>query len=264
MLLERGKDLSDEQKWPDVLWIVRHGESAGNVARDAAEAARLALIDIKTRDVDVPLSPLGEQQATALGHWFRRLPPEQQPTVILASPYVRARETARLAVETAGIDRDEITFMVDERLREKEFGIFDRLTRFGIQEKFPELAEARTALGKFYFRPPGGESWCDVILRLRSVIDAVTRDYRRERVLIVSHQVVVNCFRYLLERMTEEEILAIDRAKEIANCSVTSYEFNPQLGHHGKLQPKLYNFVAPLEEAGAPVTTKPDVPVAPK
>jgi hypothetical protein len=45
---------------------------------------------------------------------------------------------------------------------------------------------------------------------------------------------------------------------------VTSYEFNPQLGHHGKLQPKLYNFVAPLEEAGAPVTTKPDVPVAPK
>jgi broad specificity phosphatase PhoE len=256
--------LSRDQKWPDVLWIVRHGESAGNVARDAAEAAGLALIDIPTRDIDVPLSPLGEQQANALGHWFQQFPPEEQPTVVLTSPYVRARETARLALEAAGIDRDEITFTADERLREKEFGVLDRLTRFGIQEKFPELAEARSALGKFYFRPPGGESWCDVILRLRSVIDTITRDHRRERVLIVSHQVVVNCFRYLLERMTEEQILNLDRAKEIANCSVTSYEFNPQSGRHGKIQLQLYNFVAPLEEAGAPVTTKPDVPVAPK
>jgi broad specificity phosphatase PhoE len=92
----------------------------------------------------------------------------------------------------------------------------------------------------------------------------VTRDYRRERVLIVSHQVVVNCFRYLLERMTEEQILALDRAEEIANCSVTSYEFNPQSGRRGKLQLQLYNFVAPLEDAGATVTTKPDAPVAPK
>ncbi|HEV7904798.1 MAG TPA: histidine phosphatase family protein [Pyrinomonadaceae bacterium] len=256
--------MSDEQKWPDVLWIVRHGESAGNVARDVAEAAGHALIDIETRDVDVPLSPLGEQQATALGNWFRQLPPEERPTVVLTSPYLRARETARLALETAGMARDEVTFTTDERLREKEFGIFDRLTRFGIQEKYPELAEARSALGKFYFRPPGGESWCDVILRLRSVIDTITRDHRGERVLIVSHQVVVNCFRYLLERLSEEEILALDRAKEIANCSVTSYGFNPQLGRRGKLELQLYNFVAPLEEAGALVTTKPDVPIAPK
>ena len=256
--------MSDEQKWPDVLWIVRHGESAGNVARDAAEAAGLALIDIKTRDVDVPLSPLGEQQATALGNWFRQLSLEERPTVVLTSPYARARETARLALEMAGVERDEVTLTVDERLREKEFGILDRLTRFGIQEKYPELAQARSALGKFYFRPPGGESWCDVVLRLRSVIDTITRDHRGERVLIVSHQVVVNCFRYLLERMSEEQILALDRAKEIANCSVTSYGFNPQSGRRGKLELQLYNFVAPLEEAGAPVTTKPDVPVAPK
>ena len=57
-----------EQKWPQSIWIVRHGQSAGNVARDAAEAAGLPLIDIAARDVDVPLSELGEQQACALGH----------------------------------------------------------------------------------------------------------------------------------------------------------------------------------------------------
>ncbi|HEX8889481.1 MAG TPA: histidine phosphatase family protein, partial [Pyrinomonadaceae bacterium] len=132
--------MSEEQKWPDVLWVVRHGESAGNVARDAAEAAGLPFIDIATRDVDVPLSPLGEKQAMALGRWFGKLSPDEQPTVVLASPYVRARETARRALEAAGIDREEINSITDERLREKEFGIFDRLTRVGIQEKFPDQA----------------------------------------------------------------------------------------------------------------------------
>ena len=150
--------MSDEQKWPDTLWVVRHGESAGNVARDAAEAAGLPVINIATRDVDVPLSPLGEQQAAALGRWFAKLSSEERPTVVLSSPYMRARETTRLALEAAGIEREEITFITDERLREKEFGILDRLTRFGIEQKYPEQAEARTALGKFYFRPPGGES----------------------------------------------------------------------------------------------------------
>ena len=256
--------MANEQKWPDVMWIVRHGESAGNVARDAAEAAGHAIIDIPTRDVDVPLSPLGERQAAALGRWFGKMSPEERPTVLLSSPYIRARETARMTIDAAAIEREDITFITDERLREKEFGILDRLTRVGIQEKYPEQAEARSALGKFYFRPPGGESWCDVILRLRSVIDTITRDYRRERVLIVSHQVVVNCFRYLLERMTEEQILALDRAQEIANCSVTSYEFDPARGRRGGPALRFFNFVAPLEEAGETVTAARDVPVAPK
>ena len=51
--------------WPKRLWIVRHGESAGNVARNAAYAAGVAEIDVQSRDVDVPLSPLGSEQAAA-------------------------------------------------------------------------------------------------------------------------------------------------------------------------------------------------------
>jgi len=257
--------VSEEQKWPDVLWIVRHGQSAGNVARDAAEAAGHPVIDLPMRDVDVPLSELGQQQAFALGRWFGQMPDEAKPTIILSSPYLRAQETARLALDAAGMDlTSDVTFVTDERLREKEFGVLDRLTRAGVRQKYPEQAEIRTILGKFYHRPPGGESWCDVILRLRSVIDTITRDYRGERVLIVAHQVVVNCFRYLLERMSEEEILTLDKEKDVANCSVTAYEFDPTLGRHGKLSLKLFNFVAPLEEAGAPVTRKPDAPVAAK
>ncbi|MFN2453608.1 MAG: histidine phosphatase family protein [Pyrinomonadaceae bacterium] len=256
--------MSGVQKWPDVLWIVRHGESAGNVARDAAEAAGISLIDIATRDVDVPLSALGERQAAALGRWFATMPDEAKPNILLTSPYIRARKTAELTLASAGIEVDDISFVVDERLREKEFGILDRLTKFGIVEQHPDQAEFRRLLGKFYHRPPGGESWCDVILRLRSLIDTLTRDYHGERVLIVCHSVVVFCLRYLLERMTEDQILAIDREQDVANCSVTSYEFDPTKGRRGKLTLKLFNFVAPLEEAGEEVTTKPDVPVAPK
>ena len=247
-----------DQKWPDVLWVVRHGESAGNVAREQAYLAQIPLIDIPTRDPDVPLSALGDEQARTLGRWFADMPPEARPTAILCSTYLRARQTAELIRQACGTDDDEVTFVVDERLREKEFGVLDRLTRWGIEAKYPEQAELRRRLGKFYYRPPGGESWCDVILRLRSVIDTLTRDYAGERVLIVGHSVVVLCFRYLLERMSEEDILEVDRVDEVANCSVTCYEFDPNLGSRGKLVRRLYNFVAPLEEAGEPVTTAPD------
>ena len=257
-----------EQKWPQTLWIVRHGQSAGNVARDAAEAGGLHLIDIAERDVDVPLSPLGEQQADALGRWFADLPAKERPQIVLSSPYLRARQTGDRVLAAlrgqAGDDADVVACVHDERLREKEFGILDRMTTFGIREKYPELAEQRRHVGKFYFRPPGGESWCDVILRLRSFLDMLSREHRGDRVLVVGHQVIVNCMRYLLERLDEQEILAIDRVADVPNCGITSYVFDPRAGRRGKLVLQLANFVSPLREAGAPVTVEPDRPAAPK
>ena len=95
-------------------------------------------------------------------------------------------------------------------------------------------------------------------------LDTITREYRGERVLVVGHQVIVNCLRYLLERCDEQAILAIDKAADVPNCGITSYAFNPALGRHGKLQLDLCNFVAPLEAAGTPVTAQPDMPAAPK
>ena len=249
------------QQWPRTLWVVRHGQSAGNVARDAAEAAGLAVIDIEHRDIDTPLSDLGRTQSIALGQWFGAMPAQRRPEVVLSSPYVRARETTRLLLEAGGIRGDAVRVRMDERLREKEFGILDRLTHFGIQEKFPELGVQRSHVGKFYFRPPGGESWCDVILRLRSVVEMATREHGGQRVLIVAHQVIVNCMRYLLESMDEAQILAIDKLADVPNCGVTSYEYDPQ---RDALVPELVNFTAPLRQAGAPVTAEPDVSVAAK
>ena len=256
--------MTQNQIWPDLLYIVRHGESAGNVARDAATAAGHRTIDLDVRDVDVPLSDLGVQQAEALGRWFATLPPEQTPNVILTSPYLRARDTAAIVAESAGLSKDRFTLVVDERLREKEFGVLDRLTKVGIEAYHPDQAEFRRLLGKFYHRPPGGESWCDVILRLRSATEMISREYCGERVLLVGHSVVVLCMRYLIEHMTEEQILKIDKANEVANCSVTLYRYDETARPRGKLELELFNFVAPLEEAGAPVTSEPDAKVAAK
>ena len=249
------------QRWPDTLWLVRHGESAGNIARDAAYAAGVSVIDIAERDVDVPLSPAGEKQADALGRWYAGMAPSERPSVVLVSPYLRARHTAAL-IQAAGGVEPSAPILVDERLREKEFGILDRLTKTGIEQRFPEQAAARARMGKFYFRPPGGESWCDVILRLRSVLDTISLHHRQPgtRVLLVAHQVIVLCMRYLLEGLDEEQILAIDRRGDVANCGVTTYELNHALEAAGALELRAYNFVAPLEDAGAPVTTKRDLP----
>ncbi|MBW6424906.1 histidine phosphatase family protein [Rhizobium sp. XQZ8] len=248
-----------QQNWPKRIWIVRHGESAGNVARDAADLAGHSRIDIAERDVDVPLSALGERQSQALGAWFGTLP--EQPDVLVASPYIRARSTAEAIARQLTV-QPQLTVSTDERLREKEFGILDRLTRRGIEELHPDQAEFRRVLGKFYHRPPAGESWCDVILRLRSALDTICLHYADRSVLIVAHQVVVLCMRYIIENLSEEQILEIDRQGDVSNCGVTEYAAEPHTEAGGALVLMRYNFVAPLIEAGAPVTAEKDANVA--
>jgi len=250
------------QRWPSRIWIVRHGESAGNVARDAAMNAGSTHIDIAERDVDVPLSALGERQAQALGRWFAAMPAADRPEVVLASPYRRAQSTALLIRAAGGLSDDACPFTVDERLREKELGVLDRLTQAGVKELYPDQAEFRRMLGKFYHRPPAGESWCDVILRLRSALDTISLHHRGKRVLVVGHQVVVLCLRYLIENLTEQQILDVDAEGDVANCSVTEYRFDANGGAGGKLDLLRYNFVAPVEQGGEPVTSEPDANVA--
>ena len=239
---------------PARLWVVRHGESAGNVARDRAEAERLDRIALSCRDVDVPLSENGREQARALGRRLAALP--DPPTLLWTSPYVRAVETADLALAEAGLDLPRV---VDERLREREFGVLDGLTRQGITSLFPDESERRALIGKFYHRPPGGESWSDVLLRLRAALNDLGHEAEGERVLLVAHQVVVLLVRYVLERMSEQEILAVDRLGDVANCALTTYA-----AQDGALVLEAYNDVEHLEASPAAVTVEPDASRAPR
>ncbi|WP_425228417.1 histidine phosphatase family protein [Sphingomonas sp.] len=248
-------------RWPSRLWIVRHGQSAGNVARDAADAAGAERIVLGGRDVDVPLSEQGEEQARGLGRWFAH--EAVRPAVMLVSPYVRAQQTAGLFRAQGGCDA-AVPLCLDERLREKEFGILDGLTGAGVRAIHPEQAEFRRLLGKFYHRPPGGESWCDVVFRLRSLIDTVALHHAGKDVMIVAHQVVVLCLRYVIENLTEAEILAIDKAGDVANCSVTEYVFDAAARGDGGMTLVRYNAVEAIEASAAPVTAAPDVMAAPR
>jgi len=253
------------QRWPKRIWLVRHGESAGNVASGIAQSWGELKVDVAERDVDVPLSNAGIEQSRALGRWFAQLATDERPDVVLTSPYLRARQTADLIREARGLAQDTLAPVRDERLREREFGILDRLTPSGVRELHPEQAELRRVIGKFYHRPPGGESWCDVILRLRSVLDTLSLHYPGRRVLIVAHEVVVMCFRYLIENLDEARILAIDQQGDIANCGVTEYECEQATGTAGaQMRLVRYNFTAPLRESGVAVTSAKDFSYAPR
>ena len=251
--------MNQRQHWPAKLWLVRHGQSQGNVAREIADEAGHHEIGIDVRDVDVPLSDLGREQAKAAGNWFAGLPENERPEVILTSPYIRTRETAKIICEAGALAGGPQRAIVDERLREREFGVFDRLTTAGIRARYPQEAAHRATLGKFYHRPPGGESWADVILRLRSVLNTINLHYSDKRVLVVCHQVVVLCFRYILEELEEREILKIDREAEVLNCAVCAFDFDPD--KDGLCVPKLamWNYATPLKAERVPETAEPDV-----
>ena len=235
---------------PSALWLIRHAESQGNVADARAAQAGAARLELDVRDPDMPLSDTGRRQAEALGTWLRELPAERRPTVLLSSPFTRAADTAEIAVQVSGLD---LPLRFDERLRERDFGAFDGMTRTGIREEYPQEAQRRDLLGKFYYRPPGGESWTDVALRVRSVLTSAGLEHHGERLLVVSHQAVILVFRYVLEHLTEQELLDIDKREPIANCSVTRYEAAPE----GPLQLAEVNVVAHLDRAEEPVTQEP-------
>lgn len=240
---------------PRELWLLRHGQSLGNVARDAAAETEAEMLDIADRDMDVPLSDLGREQAVAFGRWLRRQ--THTPDVVLASPYVRAVQTAELAVEAAGLD---VRVHRDERLRERELGILDLLTRHGVQARYPEEARRRERLGKFYHRPPGGESWVDVALRVRSLRDSLGREHLDERVLMVCHEVVIVIWRYLIDDLDEPTALALSRDRPLANCSLTRYVTGPD----DTLALDLDGWTVPLEAEDVPVTEAHDVHAKPR
>ncbi|MFI7436273.1 histidine phosphatase family protein [Micromonospora haikouensis] len=236
------------------LWVVRHGESTANVAATEAESTGAELIALAHRDADVPLSPTGEQQARATGRWLAELPPRRRPDVAVVSPYLRAVRTAELALDGTGMPVSR-----DERLRDRELGVLDGLTGHGVARRFPDEARRRARLGKFYYRPPGGESWTDVALRLRGLLGDLRRDHAGQRVLLFGHDALVFLLRYLVEGLTEPELMALTGRHVIANCSVTGWTADAE----DRLVPDTFNDVTHLHRQGARPTREDEVHAEP-
>lgn len=235
------------------LAVVRHGQSTGNVIAEDAETAGLEAIEIPERDADVALSATGREQAQAVGTWLGARDGDR-PQVAIVSPYLRARQTAELALAGTGI-----AVTVDERLRDRELGVLDLLTGRGVQARLPAEYARRARLGKFYYRPPGGESWADVLLRLRALLRELRADHPGGRVLLFGHEATVLLVRYLAESLSEAELMEIAHATTVANCSISAWRRTGDT-----LRRELFNSVSHLHRHGAPATRQEDVNAEPR
>lgn len=180
------------------LWAVRHGQSTANVAFAEAEESGSSR-PLPGRDRDVPLSGPGVAQASVLGEWLAGQVPEAGPDLVVCSPYTRARQTwDEMADRTAALGSPSPDVLIDERLRDREMGVFELHPPGALKARAPEEAFRRELMGEWCYRPPGGEAFTDVAVRVGQFISDLGRAAPGRRVLIVAHDGVIIALRYVL------------------------------------------------------------------
>ena len=130
------------------LYIARHVETPWNVENRVSGRT------------DVPLTERGLQQAQELA----KNAVGKGIEVIIASPLLRARQTAQAVSDAIGVP-----IQIDERLIELEFGAFE-----GGPRSDPDFQYTRA---QFPTRYPGGESAFQLAHRVYSALEDVTRKY---------------------------------------------------------------------------------------
>ena len=187
--------------------LLRLGQSLGNV--DELAYCRIP-------DHALPLTELGEQQATAAGATIRELI-GPGPVAAYVSPYKRTRRTFDLL----GVRAERIVH--EPRLREQDWGNLQDPTE---QEM---LKHQRHAFGHFFFRLPNGESGADVDDRLAAFIDGLEIRLNKDEahpktVLIVSHGLTI---RLLCRRLFDWSIELFESLSNVDTCE------NRVLDHDG-------------------------------
>lgn len=173
------------------IYVARHGETEWN-----------ALNKICGR-TDIPLTERGLAQAKVLAEKAVDLDID----IIIASPMIRAQQTAAAVSEKIGIP-----VLTDERLIEQDFGIFE-----GMDRSTPAyLANKR----QFASRYPGGESQMTVAHRVYGFVEELKGKYPDQNVLLVCHGGVCRVIRTYFEDMTNEEYFCYSEE----NAAVKAYE----------------------------------------
>jgi probable phosphoglycerate mutase len=149
------------------LYFMRHGETDWNVER------RLQ------GQHDTPLNARGRGQALACGEILRVLLArdgrDPHSFDFVASPLARARVSMELMRSALGVD--PARYRTDARLAELSFGRWEGFTFEELREREPDtLALAAREHDKWSFVPPGGESYADLLVRVREWLVTVTRD----------------------------------------------------------------------------------------
>jgi len=152
------------------LIVIRHGETAWNREQRMQGTT------------DTPLSEVGRAQARALG---RRLAGHGF-TALYASDLSRARDTALVIAECT-----KRNVVMEPRLRERRFGIFEGLTAGEIKERYPE-EHAGFASRDPDYEVPGGESARRFTDRCLGCLSEIADRHRGEEVVVVTHGLVLD------------------------------------------------------------------------
>jgi probable phosphoglycerate mutase len=145
------------------LILVRHGESLGN--RDRIFAINPA---------DLPLTPLGYTQASEVARQIAAL---FRPELVIASPFLRARETARVIAEYL-----HLPLQIEPNLYERDVGVYQGQPYDSIR-----TASDYEPRSFWAWKPEGGESYLDVLARVGPVLDRLAKTHMSQDIVIVSH-----------------------------------------------------------------------------
>ncbi len=138
---------------------------------------------------DVPLSPLGRQQAQELGQHYAL----EVLDAVFSSDLQRATTTAQIAFGYRGIP-----IVPDARLREYNYG---EMTQYPIQQVEAEFSRRVT-------QPfPHGESLQMVIQRVRAFLSDALHDYDGKTIVVIGHRATKYGLEYWHSNATLEEIV---------------------------------------------------------
>jgi len=123
------------------------------------------------------LSSVGQAQIQALGQWMKNVPFDH----IYSSDSLRAKQTAEAITQFSG---HELQF--DQRLREKNLGVFEGLTSEEARERHPEVFRLFKTAGSKYVIDEG-ESTQQLQDRALEIVDEIRIKHPEEHVLLVTH-----------------------------------------------------------------------------
>ena len=99
--------------------------------------------------------------------------------MIVASPFVRTKETAKIVAETLGLSEKDISY--DNRLVEFNTGDFGGKTWTEFHKVLPKTVE------NFDKKMPGGESHADVKKRVGDFLYDIDKKYSGKNILVITH-----------------------------------------------------------------------------
>jgi len=147
------------------LCIVRHGETAWNAEHRVQG------------QLDVPLNAIGQAQAVASSKVLSK----EKFDAIYSSDLSRARQTAQETAKVLSMD-----IIQDKDLRERHYGIFEKLTYAEVKVRYPEdYARFEARDPEYAFRT--GESLKDFSARSITVISKMANKHAGESILVFTH-----------------------------------------------------------------------------